>query len=813
MRSWRPVGERRRGWPAVLWAVSLAGTTLWICSGLDAAGRFFRDPQFRRGDANADGIVDVSDMLFTMHAIFGGPAGRCLEAQDSNDDGQVDASDAVYTLLYLFAEGTPPPHPGPAECGVVRDGVDLGCDDYGECSGETALIVHALNRITFGPTEELLTRIQTKTDLVRYIEEQLNPPENYDPAVHEPELWRRMEELDIGFRSFETSEDQFERLKGLLIENSLRSEWQLLHVLAHFWNNHLHTHGETLAQFFSRGRRGSSFLGMEPAIFDLIDADGSEHITEEEWSFFRSRNPSAPPYSIFRSRSSDGALTEDELEGSIVSYWKYGRETLQDGVAAELERREYELLRRLSLGRFRQLVMASARSVPMLIYLNSVDNRAAAPNENYARELLELSTLGVDNVYTQRDIEELARVLTGWTVGWVRRADFDAADTHFQNNPSARTFPLDLQGPEPYRFPTAEFWDDRTYTWAFVFGQREAQILRDGGHDWGRKDLFLPRYGGTDSLGNPLGPEAALTIVETEHTPEVALLEFDLVLDRVMSFRDTAKFISTKLIQLFVTDDLSRLAKTRPMPARLRQAFAAIDLDGRGAIEAGEWATPVPLVLPNGRPPHIFATLDADRDGVITPLEYQEPDLLLDAMDAWSESRGNMRDVVRAILLSEEFLSLKFYRAKVKTPYESTLSALRSLEATLSSEQLIQTARDLADAGMEMFDFGAPTGESELGFDWIHTVGLLERIKYLNRGAYPESESARRFDWDPRRFMSRWRPAGAEETVDLLSLLLLGGDLLDEQRQLAVQTFEANAADPVRAAVAFLLSLPQFQKQ
>ncbi len=62
------------------------------------------------------------------------------------------------------------------------------------------------------------------------------------------------------------------------------------------------------------------------------------------------------------------------------------------------------------------LIRASARGSAMLLYLNNNANVAAAPNENYARELMELHTLGVDNGYTQFDIEELARILTGWSV-------------------------------------------------------------------------------------------------------------------------------------------------------------------------------------------------------------------------------------------------------------------------------------------------------------------------------------------------------------------------------------------------------------
>lgn len=61
------------------------------------------------------------------------------------------------------------------------------------------------------------------------------------------------------------------------------------------------------------------------------------------------------------------------------------------------------------------LIRASAYGPAMLLYLNNNTNVAAAPNENYARELMELHTLGADNGYDQDDIEALARILTGWS--------------------------------------------------------------------------------------------------------------------------------------------------------------------------------------------------------------------------------------------------------------------------------------------------------------------------------------------------------------------------------------------------------------
>jgi hypothetical protein len=74
-----------------------------------------------------------------------------------------------------------------------------------------------------------------------------------------------------------------------------------------------------------------------------------------------------------------------------------------------------EVIRPHALGNFRELLHASAKSPAMLVYLDNQSNEALAPNENYAREVMELHTLGVNGGYTQNDVMELARCFTGWT--------------------------------------------------------------------------------------------------------------------------------------------------------------------------------------------------------------------------------------------------------------------------------------------------------------------------------------------------------------------------------------------------------------
>lgn len=75
-----------------------------------------------------------------------------------------------------------------------------------------------------------------------------------------------------------------------------------------------------------------------------------------------------------------------------------------------------EVLRPYALGSFRDLLWAAMHSPAMLVYLDNQQNFAVSPNENYARELMELHTLGVDAGYTQSDVREVARCLTGWSV-------------------------------------------------------------------------------------------------------------------------------------------------------------------------------------------------------------------------------------------------------------------------------------------------------------------------------------------------------------------------------------------------------------
>jgi len=110
-------------------------------------------------------------------------------------------------------------------------------------------------------------------------------------------------------------------------------------------------------------------------------------------------------------------VTRRQLREVMTWFWDnhFNTDVNKHGRAA-YEFREYELFRKHALGRFRDLLEISATSPAMLIYLDNISSRKGNPNENYARELLELHTLGVDGGYSEQDVAEVARAFTGWRV-------------------------------------------------------------------------------------------------------------------------------------------------------------------------------------------------------------------------------------------------------------------------------------------------------------------------------------------------------------------------------------------------------------
>ena len=253
-------------------------------------------------------------------------------------------------------------------------------------------IVHALNRLTFGARPGDAARVRA-TGLDKWVEQQLNP----------------------------------ERIPDTGLESVLRGYSALSK-----------DHAEMLREFAGMQRerrqlRRSADSGAAP----LREQQG----TRNERRALAGELQSA--------RVARAVATERQLQEVITDFWlNHFNVFAQKGPPQPFYLPEYErAIRQRSLGKFRDLLGAVARSPAMLFYLDNARSmgdtsnprlanipdrrrrrmppemrqnvnrlRSGGLNENYARELLELHTLGVDGGYTQNDVIEVARAFTGWTI-------------------------------------------------------------------------------------------------------------------------------------------------------------------------------------------------------------------------------------------------------------------------------------------------------------------------------------------------------------------------------------------------------------
>lgn len=228
-------------------------------------------------------------------------------------------------------------------------------------------IVHLLNRISFGATQEEIEKVN-RTGMAAFLEEQFHPERIPDPLVEE-------------------------KLKGLkTVQLSSRELFELYPP-----PNQVKRQG---AMTSSR-MEGPRYVILELQQARLLRAVYSQKQLYEVMVDFWTNH-----FNVFAAKGADRWL--------VTSY-------------------DRDTIRPHALGRFRELLLATAQSPAMLFYLdnwlsaspdgptrqvrpNTKPGARQGINENYARELLELHTLGVDGGYTQKDVEEVARCFTGWTM-------------------------------------------------------------------------------------------------------------------------------------------------------------------------------------------------------------------------------------------------------------------------------------------------------------------------------------------------------------------------------------------------------------
>ena len=524
--------------------------------------------------------------------------------------------------------------PGPAV-----DGREMTADQQ---------VHHVLNRLAFGARPGDVARVRAM-GVDRWIESQLAPASIEDPAVdrlmeHYPLLRLEARELvrtypppaqlaaqqqrragEAGGAAVDTaalrialrdSRQGYARIVGQLqsakVARAVVSERQLEEVMVDFWHNHF-----------------SVYVGKGPMRYYLVDYD-RETIRPHALGSFR-------------------RLLGEVARSPAMLYYLDNVQSMADSGQQTLATARRSAARGAGPRARRRPAGNQPRPQPGM---TPQPQRRRGLNENYARELLELHTLGVDGGYTQSDIIDVARAFTGWSIDAPRQGG------------------------------------------RFVF--------RPAVHDAGPKMV----------LGTRL---AAGRGVE----------DGEQVLDLLARHPSTARFIAHKLAVRFVSDS--------PPPALVERAAAT-----------------------------------------------------------FTQTSGDIRAVVRAIVTSPEFFSRSAYRAKVKSPFETAVSALRALGAEPDTSP--RTAQMVGRLGQPLFGRQSPDGWPETGAEWMNTGAILNRINFGMAVASGRVPGARLQRWAP---FDSLRSAPREAQVDAIVAALLGGDVSPDTRAVLVSgehPFMAEAA-------------------
>ena len=290
-------------------------------------------------------------------------------------------------------------------------------------------ILHLLNRAGFGPRPGDIERVKQK-GLEQYLEEQLHPEDAPDDLLARP------------LQSLNTLQATLPELfQNFLPPPPRPVPTPTPTPLA------VKKEGE-----MERGREGEK-EGMKDKLPEKPDATIPQSLRP---SIPPSLNPQVAPSQprptpapidgqrplreLQQAKLLRAAFSERQLQEVMVDFWfnHFNVFAGKDNARLMLTVYERDVIRPNALGRFKELLTAVAQSPAMMIYLDNflsqMEQPAPAPkydadgnlippprrpglNENYARELMELHTLGVDGGYTQNDVREVARCFTGWTVG------------------------------------------------------------------------------------------------------------------------------------------------------------------------------------------------------------------------------------------------------------------------------------------------------------------------------------------------------------------------------------------------------------
>ncbi len=162
--------------------------------------------------------------------------------------------------------------------------------------------------------------------------------------------------------------------------------------------------------------------GLAGAITALLDYEKVEDVCEVD-PFAFSNNKNVVNIKVIQNLFAMRLIgTKRPLEEKMTLFWHNHFATSSAKVDSALVMNNHiTTLRKYALGRFNVLLEAVSKDPGMIYFLDGQENVAAHPNENFAREVMELFTLGIGN-YTEKDVQEAARCFTGWTYGRGLRA-------------------------------------------------------------------------------------------------------------------------------------------------------------------------------------------------------------------------------------------------------------------------------------------------------------------------------------------------------------------------------------------------------
>jgi uncharacterized protein (DUF1800 family) len=482
-----------------------------------------------------------------------------------------------------------------------------------------------------------------------------------------------------------------------------------------------------------------------------------------------------------------------------------------DRLAANMEFRELNRWRNAMLNpqcTFYDLLKISAESPAQIIYLDTVNSRGdgtRVANENYARELFELYTMGVDNGYDQNDIVVMSRAWTGWRVRLVdprnefnpfapQSTTYRAADgnTSISNLVGLWSFVFDASRHGTNRAPILSAWDPSSPATNPVAIGPKIVPPRFGPRWAGRPyQLVIPPRATGDTNGIQDGYD---------------------VIRHLANLPMTMEYISVKLCRLLVHDDFPNPTTRPELPEYQYYDYRRTDLS------------------PEAR-------------------------LVYDCMVAWDSSspKGQLRPVLQTILNSELFISHGGSMQKVKTPLEFCASMVRALRstnadgtATASTDGYAFSSPMTRMGQMSLFNRADPDGYPEVAAPWISAGTLAERLKLVqsfcilsgqtgHTGTYNDAGNS---VCDPVALLKKklpanlWNNAGAVADYFLAILFPAEGAAnLDLYRQSAINFLNladngttpsafsslsntgSTYRDRVRGMVAFLLTTQRFQEQ